>query len=95
MDLEDKHRAVTTKEGLSVAYRYKCGFVEASSKSGENVDEIFQEIVREIRKFKAKQYREEKKKVYFVVITFLRVFRELRWRIRTNLGLFFDKAKES
>eukprot|EP01119_Soliformovum_irregulare_P015780 TRINITY_DN4499_c0_g1_i2.p1 TRINITY_DN4499_c0_g1~~TRINITY_DN4499_c0_g1_i2.p1 ORF type:complete len:734 (-),score=179.05 TRINITY_DN4499_c0_g1_i2:52-2253(-) len=46
----EEHREVTQKEGLSVAYKYKCPFVEVSAKTGENVDMIFQEIVREVRK---------------------------------------------
>lgn len=46
-------RQITAKEGLSVAYRYKCPFLEVSSKTGENIDQVFQNIVREIRKSRA------------------------------------------
>eukprot|EP01114_Cavostelium_apophysatum_P024670 TRINITY_DN972_c0_g2_i1.p1 TRINITY_DN972_c0_g2~~TRINITY_DN972_c0_g2_i1.p1 ORF type:complete len:1016 (-),score=241.85 TRINITY_DN972_c0_g2_i1:3-3050(-) len=53
-DLESQ-RQITTKEGLSVAYRYKCPFVEVSAKTGENVTEAFHTAVRECRKARAAQ----------------------------------------
>jgi small GTP-binding protein len=40
---------ITTKEGRSVAYTYRCPFLEASAKAGKGVNAIFEEIIREIK----------------------------------------------
>jgi len=49
-------RTVTSKEGLSVAYRYKCPYVEVSSLTGEHVQQAFVEIVREVRKYRTESF---------------------------------------
>eukprot|EP01105_Mastigella_eilhardi_P025370 TRINITY_DN6899_c0_g1_i1.p1 TRINITY_DN6899_c0_g1~~TRINITY_DN6899_c0_g1_i1.p1 ORF type:complete len:706 (+),score=194.61 TRINITY_DN6899_c0_g1_i1:37-2154(+) len=50
-DCATDDKVVSTKEGVSVAYRFKCPFNEVSAKIGyfEDVDRVFQSIVREIR----------------------------------------------
>lgn len=55
MDLSTK-REVTSKEGASIAYKFKCPFLEVSSLTGENVDQVFQSIVKEIRRFKLEEH---------------------------------------
>lgn len=40
---------ITSKEGRSIAYTYRCPFVEASAKTGLGVDSIFSNIVKEIK----------------------------------------------
>ncbi len=59
-DVPDPVRAVTEKEGRSVAYRYKCPFVEVSAKSGANIKTIFESLVKEVRKYKVEQLEVEK-----------------------------------
>jgi len=46
---EEASWEITPKEGRSVAYTYRCPFVEASAKTGLGVDSIFANIVKEIR----------------------------------------------
>lgn len=41
-------RVVTTEEGLEAADRLNLGFLETSAKSGQNVHEAFQELVRRV-----------------------------------------------
>jgi len=50
---QEENRQVTTKEGLSQAYRYKCPYREISSKNDEKtkIDEVFRDAVREYIKF--------------------------------------------
>jgi len=45
-------RVVSSKEGDSIARRLKCPFLEASAKTGDNINEVFQSIVQEIRESK-------------------------------------------
>lgn len=49
---DESARQVTTKEGLSIGYRYKCPFIEVSAKTGVNVNEAFELLANEVRKFK-------------------------------------------
>lgn len=46
----DFERQVPTEEGEASAQGYECPFFEASAKSGQNVDEAFFELVRQIIK---------------------------------------------
>ncbi len=45
-DLPEANHVVTEKEGRSVAYRFRCPFVEVSAKTGKKVDEVFQSVVK-------------------------------------------------
>ncbi len=60
-DLEDQ-RQVSREEGQELARSLGCPFFEASSKTPQNVDEVFIEVVREIRKEKASEGLEGGKK---------------------------------
>jgi len=51
-DLE-RIREISKEEGLAWAGANKCPFLESSAKTGLNVDAIFAELVREIRKARA------------------------------------------
>ena len=82
-DLPEQSHLVTEKEGRSVAYRYRCPFIEVSAKTGKNVDKMFQSVVREIRQYKIEQwqqdqldaqYRAQKKKRDRVPFSFLLFF---------------------
>jgi len=53
LDLEEE-RAVTTEQGKSLSIRFGCGFTEASAKTNQNVNEIFFELVRMIKKWREK-----------------------------------------
>jgi hypothetical protein len=46
---EESSWEITSKEGRSIAYTYRCPFVEASAKTGLGVDSIFSNIVKEIK----------------------------------------------
>jgi small GTP-binding protein len=62
-DLESE-RVVSTEEGNNLANKWGIKFFETSSKIGENLDESFIQLVREVRKFKDDQmnlYKNEKK----------------------------------
>jgi len=48
-DLESE-RQVTTVEGQNLAKQFNCPFMESSAKTRVNVEEVFFELVREIRK---------------------------------------------
>ena len=49
-DLEEE-RKVPLSEGQELAERLKCcGYIETSAKTGKNVEEIFLEVVRDMRK---------------------------------------------
>ena len=48
-DCEDE-REVLTEEGHALARELDCGFVEVSAKSGVNVQLVFGDVVRELRK---------------------------------------------
>ena len=47
--MEDE-RVVTKEEAKEYANKYQIPFLECSAKNRENIDEIFLEIVREVRK---------------------------------------------
>ncbi|KAI3620276.1 hypothetical protein CBS9595_002243 [Malassezia furfur] len=53
-DLEGE-RQVSTAEGYDVAKRFGCPFVETSAKQRVNVDEAFNDLVREIRRYNKEQ----------------------------------------
>ena len=53
-DLEDE-REVKKEEGQQQATTFNCPFFETSAKDHVNVDEAFRELVREVRKQKAKR----------------------------------------
>eukprot|EP01119_Soliformovum_irregulare_P020935 TRINITY_DN6855_c0_g1_i2.p1 TRINITY_DN6855_c0_g1~~TRINITY_DN6855_c0_g1_i2.p1 ORF type:complete len:450 (+),score=152.56 TRINITY_DN6855_c0_g1_i2:274-1623(+) len=52
IDMETS-RQVTTSEGQEMAKRFKCPFMETSAKTGLHIVEVFQEVVREIKKDRA------------------------------------------
>jgi hypothetical protein len=60
---EDEKRSITQKEGMSIAYRYKCPFVEVSAKTGENVDALFTSIVQEAIRYRSMTPQTPKKGV--------------------------------
>lgn len=49
VDLEEE-RTVAQEEGAELAKTFSCSFIEASAKLRTNVDEIFQDIVRQINR---------------------------------------------
>ncbi|WFD38435.1 RAS1 protein [Malassezia japonica] len=53
-DLEGE-RQVSTAEGYEVAKHFGCPFVETSAKQRVNVDEAFNDLVREIRRYNKEQ----------------------------------------
>lgn len=53
-DLESE-RQVSTAEGYEVAKRFGCPFVETSAKQRVNVDEAYNDLVREIRRYNKEQ----------------------------------------
>ena len=53
-DLE-KERQVSTMDGYAMAKKIGCPFVETSAKQRLNVDEAFNDLVREIRRFMRNQ----------------------------------------
>lgn len=57
VDREDGQREVTAKEGASVAFKFKCPFIEVSARSGEGVLECFDTLVTEVRKHKLWQLK--------------------------------------
>ncbi len=61
MDLTEQ-RQVITKEGMSVAYRWRCPFVEVSSKTKENVSVAFEMLIREIRKTRYEDFMKQNTK---------------------------------
>ena len=46
----DKNREVTTIEGEKVAMSYNSPYIECSAFTGENAEEIFFSVIRELRK---------------------------------------------
>ena len=48
-DLE-RNRQVLTKDGLNLSTTWKCPFYETSAKNHTNIEEVFYDVVREIRK---------------------------------------------
>ena len=75
IDLEDE-REVTYEEGNERALAFGCPFFETSAKTRINADQIFFELVREIKKDDARYYntpsapKKKKKKgsrMYFIV----------------------------
>ncbi|WFD30871.1 RAS1 protein [Malassezia sp. CBS 17886] len=53
-DLESE-RQVSTSEGYTMARQFGCPFVETSAKQRVNVDEAFNDLVREIRRYNKEQ----------------------------------------
>ncbi|GAA5861145.1 hypothetical protein JCM5353_007841 [Sporobolomyces roseus] len=53
-DLENE-RQIGTDEGQRLAEQFGCRFIETSAKARRNVDEAFQELVREIRRYNKDQ----------------------------------------
>ncbi|GAA5884833.1 hypothetical protein JCM16303_007293 [Sporobolomyces ruberrimus] len=51
----DHERQVQTQEGAALAKQFGCQFIETSAKARRNVDEAFQELVREIRRYNKDQ----------------------------------------
>ncbi|OCK75094.1 putative ras-like protein, partial [Lepidopterella palustris CBS 459.81] len=49
-DLESQ-RVVSILEGMDLARRFGCSFIEVSAKAGSNIRNAFFDLVREIRKF--------------------------------------------
>jgi len=47
-DLTDQ-RVITTEQGEALAQKFNCRFIEASAMTKINVDQIFQDLVRQIR----------------------------------------------
>lgn len=47
-DLTDQ-RVITTEQGEALAQKFGCRFIEASAMTKINVDQIFQDLVRQIR----------------------------------------------
>jgi len=67
-DLENE-RQVTTAEGGELAKSWNSVFLEASAFTRKNVDEIFDAIVREIRKASGKEVKKSKKKLSIQTLT--------------------------
>eukprot|EP00010_Vexillifera_abyssalis_P008978 CAMPEP_0201546048 /NCGR_PEP_ID=MMETSP0173_2-20130828/2448_1 /ASSEMBLY_ACC=CAM_ASM_000268 /TAXON_ID=218659 /ORGANISM="Vexillifera sp., Strain DIVA3 564/2" /LENGTH=172 /DNA_ID=CAMNT_0047954633 /DNA_START=102 /DNA_END=620 /DNA_ORIENTATION=+ len=61
VDLEDR-REVTTKEAKDLASVYECSFMEASAKTRFNVEEIFTNLVRQLRAQHKKTTKSSNKK---------------------------------
>ncbi|KAF6023691.1 Ric [Bugula neritina] len=61
VDLYD-HRQVSTAEGQALATQYGCPFFESSAARRQYVDEIFHQIIREVRKFELARDSEVGKK---------------------------------
>jgi hypothetical protein len=53
-DLSESERKVLPLEGRSLAYYYKCPFIEVSAKSGANVAEAFRLLVQQFLSFQSK-----------------------------------------
>ncbi len=50
VDLEPSQRRVSPQEGQDMANKFNCPFIETSAAHRRHVDEVFQTLVREIRK---------------------------------------------
>ena len=50
LDLADKEREVSFREGVELAEKWGVPFIECSSKSGENSREVFHLLLKEIEK---------------------------------------------
>lgn len=53
IDLKEK-RQISTEEGQKLAKAFGCQFIESSAKSRTNVDEAFELLALEVRKWKSK-----------------------------------------
>jgi len=51
-DLPDDDREVTLEQGEKKKVEWKCGFYECSAKEQKNIEELFHECVRQIRKIR-------------------------------------------
>jgi len=58
-DLTDQ-RVITTEQGEALAQKFHCRFIEASAMTKINVDQIFQDLVRQIRDSKGPINRDGK-----------------------------------
>jgi GTPase KRas protein len=45
----DSERTVSMEEGVALARRYNCPFLETSARTGENVERAFSDLVRMLR----------------------------------------------
>mmetsp|Transcript_8403 Transcript_8403/g.11596 ORF Transcript_8403/g.11596 Transcript_8403/m.11596 type:complete len:272 (-) Transcript_8403:1135-1950(-) len=56
IDIPIADRTVTRAEGLALAQKLNCPYIETSGKKRLNIEELFEDIVREIRLARFKQY---------------------------------------
>ncbi|KAJ5067752.1 ras-like protein [Anaeramoeba ignava] len=61
-DLENERR-ITYQQGQELSSSFKSKFMETSAKTGMNVPQCFEELVREIRKWKKKLNQDDTEKV--------------------------------
>jgi Ras-related protein Rap-1B len=59
-DLQDQ-RVITTDQGEDLSRKFSCAFLEASAKTRVNVEQIFQDLIRQINKFSPPPKKEKKK----------------------------------
>jgi hypothetical protein len=55
-------------EGANLGKSFDCPFIEASAKQGTNVDEVFMQLVREVKKNDEGKGKTEKKKKKCVIM---------------------------
>jgi len=60
VDLEQTQRRVSTEEGVSLANKFGCSFLETSAAHRRHVDDVFHTLVREIRKYDEKDDNKER-----------------------------------
>eukprot|EP01099_Mayorella_cantabrigiensis_P004632 TRINITY_DN3525_c0_g1_i1.p1 TRINITY_DN3525_c0_g1~~TRINITY_DN3525_c0_g1_i1.p1 ORF type:complete len:114 (+),score=28.67 TRINITY_DN3525_c0_g1_i1:235-576(+) len=66
-DLDDR-RTIKTSEGWKVVNDYESILIESSAKTGENIDDIFTQVVRQVKKFRAQHDLAPKKKSMCLVL---------------------------
>jgi GTPase SAR1 family protein len=59
VDLEQTQRRVSSSEGMSLANKFGCSFLETSAAHRRHVDDVFHTLVREIRKHDEKDDNKE------------------------------------
>lgn len=64
MDLKHE-RIVSRKEGSDFAAEYECFFTESSALNNINVDQVFHEVVRQMRKSRNWKKKDKKGKNFF------------------------------